>query len=135
MAEVTHSLQLLTLENLQVSLCTLARVITGDNNAFDFLLVSQGGICAVPEMLYCTWINSIKWRFKAKQKDKLILFPKVGFARLAGYGTWRQEAWLRSVLQVSLIHIAWSPAGGCPVKCRMRQMDRFSPALAGKIHQ
>lgn len=44
MAEVTHSLQLLTLENLQVSLRTLARVIMGDNNAFDFLLVSQGGV-------------------------------------------------------------------------------------------
>lgn len=77
MAEVTHSLQLLTLENLQVSLRTLARVIMGDNNAFDFLLVSQGGVCAVPEMSYCPWINSTKWRFKAKQKDKLILFPKV----------------------------------------------------------
>lgn len=122
MVEVTHSLQLLTLENLQVSLCTLAWGIMSNNNAFDFLLVSQGGVCAVPETSCCTWINSTRWRIVAKQKEKLILFPKVDLMIrrvCSAGGLWDLEAGgVAEVTAAGRPHpMAWSPAGSRPVKC------------------
>lgn len=43
----------------QKSLDSLAKIVV-NRIALDYLLDEQGGICAVPNTTFCTWINSLR---------------------------------------------------------------------------
>lgn len=48
----------LVLEGIQVGLSSLPKVVMDERIALDFLLIGQGGVCAISIISFCVWINT-----------------------------------------------------------------------------
>ena len=58
LAKMIHGTAL-ALEGFQVSLNSLAKVVTDERIALDFLLMGQGGFCAISSTPCCAWVNAL----------------------------------------------------------------------------